>query len=309
MSERFGVEVAAYVLMGNHYHLVVRTPEANLSRAIQWLGGGYGVWFNRRHRRWGHLFGGRFKAIVIGDEGHLVEVSRYVHLNPVRVGALGLGKGERRRLAVGAGRAPGEARVREWLACLRAYRWSSYRAWAGREGGPKWLRCGLILDRVGAGPAAKNRAWYRRHVEDALRRGLPECPWDALVGSVVLGGRDVLERLLSGWRGGREHSGARALRWRPGFAAIRAAVEAVRGGRWDAFVNRRGDWGRDMALYLGRIEGGLRLRELGEAAGGIDYGAVSMAIRRFEGRLASDRVLRRACAAVRRRLTLARETE
>lgn len=147
MAERFGVEVAAHVLMSNHYHLMVRTPEANLSRAMQWLGGGYGVWFNRRHRRWGHLFGGRFKAIVIAEEEHLVEVSRYVHLNPVRVGARGLGGAAQRRLAAGAEPPPGEEQVREWLKCLRAYRWSSYRAYAGREGGPKWLRSQLIVQR------------------------------------------------------------------------------------------------------------------------------------------------------------------
>jgi len=95
----YGWKLYAFVLMGNHYHLQVETPEANLSRAIQWLGGGYGVWFNRRHRRSGHLFGGRFKAVLIADEGQLMEVSRYVHLNPGRVAGLGLGKEARRRLA------------------------------------------------------------------------------------------------------------------------------------------------------------------------------------------------------------------
>ncbi|HPA17838.1 MAG TPA: transposase [Verrucomicrobiae bacterium] len=303
MAERFGVEVAAYALMGNHYHLMVRTPEANLSRAIQWLGGGYGMWFNRRHRRAGHLFGGRFKAVLIAGEGHLMEVSRYVHLNPVRLAARGLGKAARRRLAAGVGGAPGPGQVREWLAVLGGYRWSSYRAYAGREAGPEWLRCGLILGRVGHGPIAGRRAWYRRYVEEGVRHGLPPSPWREAVGSVVLGGAEILGRLLARHRGDRrEQPGLKGLRRRPGFEQIRRAVEKAKGQRWTDFADRRGDWGRDLTLYLGRRDGGLKLRELGDAVGGADYATVSKALQRFERRLAREKVLQRAVAATRRRL-------
>ena len=65
LTERFGVRVHAYVLMDNHYHLLVSTPQGNLSAAMQWLGVSYSVWFNRRHGRAGHLFQGRFKAVVL----------------------------------------------------------------------------------------------------------------------------------------------------------------------------------------------------------------------------------------------------
>jgi len=68
LTERFGLRVHAYVLMGNHFHLLVETPEANLSRAMQWLNVSYSVWFNRRHDRVGHLFQGRSKAVVVQDE-------------------------------------------------------------------------------------------------------------------------------------------------------------------------------------------------------------------------------------------------
>ena len=82
MVERYGVQLHAYVLMDNHYHLLLQTPEANLSRAVQWLNVSYGVWFNRRHHRAGHLFQGRFKALVVEDDSGWQEVARYVHLNP-----------------------------------------------------------------------------------------------------------------------------------------------------------------------------------------------------------------------------------
>src|SRR5580704_2469249 len=77
--ERFGLRLHAFVLMDNHYHLLVETPRANLSIAMQWLGVSYTVWFNQRHRRAGHLFQGRFKAILL-EESAAVEISRYLHL-------------------------------------------------------------------------------------------------------------------------------------------------------------------------------------------------------------------------------------
>jgi putative transposase len=88
LPERFGVKVHAYVLMDNHFHLLLETPEANLSRAMQWLLVGYSVWFNRRHDRAGHLFQGRFHAVIVEDDRGWQEVARYVHLNPVRIAIL-----------------------------------------------------------------------------------------------------------------------------------------------------------------------------------------------------------------------------
>ena len=81
--------------MDNHFHLLLQTPEANLSRAVQWLNVSYGVWFNRRHSRAGHLFQGRFKALIIEQDADWQEVARYVHLNPVRVAAMKLDKRSR----------------------------------------------------------------------------------------------------------------------------------------------------------------------------------------------------------------------
>lgn len=95
LPERFGTGLHAYILMPNHFHLLLETPEANLSRTGQWLNVSYSVWFNRRHRRSGHLFQGRFGAALIEDEAGIQEVARYLHLNPVRVKALELSKRSR----------------------------------------------------------------------------------------------------------------------------------------------------------------------------------------------------------------------
>ena len=81
----FHLRLHGYVLMTNHYHLLVETPRGGLSRALRYLNGVYTQAFNRRHRRVGHLFQGRYKAILVDKDAYLLELSRYIHLNPWRV--------------------------------------------------------------------------------------------------------------------------------------------------------------------------------------------------------------------------------
>ena len=87
--ETYGWRLHAFVLMANHDHLFVETPEANLAAGMQYLNGSYTSYFNRRHRRVGHLFQGRFRGHLIEEEGYFLEVSRYIHLNPVRARLVG----------------------------------------------------------------------------------------------------------------------------------------------------------------------------------------------------------------------------
>jgi len=82
--ETYGWLIHAFVVMTNHDHLFVQTPDPNLSAGMQYYNGSYSSYFNRRHRRSGHLFQGRFKAHIVETEGHYLELSRYIHLNPVR---------------------------------------------------------------------------------------------------------------------------------------------------------------------------------------------------------------------------------
>src|SRR5258708_38313654 len=114
--------------MGNHYHLLVETPEANLSRAMQWLNVSYSIWFNRRHDRAGHLLQGRFKAVVVEDDAGWQEVARYAHLNPVRIAGLGLNRRQRAASKEGLVQAPKTELVAERLKRLGEVHWSSFRA-------------------------------------------------------------------------------------------------------------------------------------------------------------------------------------
>jgi hypothetical protein len=108
--------------MDNHFHQLVETPEANLSRGVQWLNVSYSVWFNHRHNRSGQLFQGRFKSLIVEDDAGWQEVARYLHLNPVRIAGLGLDKQQQVASRAGAIRAPGAQLVADRLDKLRHFR-------------------------------------------------------------------------------------------------------------------------------------------------------------------------------------------
>lgn len=300
MVERFRVRLHAFVLMDNHYHLMVELREPNLSRAAQWLNVSYSIWFNRRRGRSGHLFQGRFKSVVVDPVEWGLALSRYVHLNPVRVGRLGLGKTEQQRMRAGASSAPEAKLVRERLSRLRRYRWSSYRAYVGLGKQPEWLECDTVLG-LGGGKKAEQRRVYREYVEGAVREGLGKSPWVHLKEQVVLGGEQFLEELRKHVSGdAREQGAARRLATaRPTVAEVIRGVERVKGERWAEFRDRHGDSGRDLVLYLGRRVCGLKLKELAGVAGMTDYSAVALAIKRFEERLqrskAEQEQLKRVC--------------
>jgi len=287
--ERYRLLLHAYVLMENHYHLLMETLEANLSRAMQWVNVSYSTWFNRRHRRCGHLFQGRYQAIVVDRLGWGLEVSRYVHLNPVRVERLGLGKEARQLDRLGIGSRPDAAQVRDRIGQLRRYRYSSYRAYAGLEKAPDWLTCQSVLELMGSGSLSKQRQAYRQHVESAVRQGVMESPWEKVIAQVMLGRVAFVEELRRQVRGNeREQPSLKGLKPRPSLQTIVGVVEGLKGETWEQFRDRYGDNGRDLVLWLGRKRGGFGLRELGQLAGGLDYTSVSLAVKRFEKR--RDRV-------------------
>ena len=155
--ERFAWRCHAYCLMGNHYHLVIETPEPTLSRGMRQLNGVYTQRFNRRHGRTGHLFQGRYHAVLVEREAHLLELARYVVLNPVRAG-----------LAHGA---------RDW-------RWSSYQATASAGATPEWLCTEWLLGRFGARP----RVARRNYAAFVAAGAKADSPWRQLRGQIYLGG-------------------------------------------------------------------------------------------------------------------------
>ena len=154
----------AFCLMGNHYHLLVETPEPNLSRGMHQLNGVYSQCFNRRHQRVGHVLQGRFTAILVERESYLLELARYVPLNPVRAGMVDSPE--------------------KWP-------WSSYRATAGLEPAPAWLSTGAVLERFSFDPG---RAGLR--FQEFVRDGVSApAPWSSLHGQVFLGSHQFAEHM------------------------------------------------------------------------------------------------------------------
>lgn len=166
VKNRFHWLFHSYVLMGNHYHLLVETPEANLSRGMRQLNGVYTRAFNKRHGRIGHLFQGRFSSILIDKDDYLLEVSRYIALNPVRAG-----------LAVEA---------EEWA-------WGSYRVLIGMEKAPAWLETDWILGQFGS--SRRVAISGLRHYVDKGIGG--EYPTEELHGGWILGHDRFMARIQS----------------------------------------------------------------------------------------------------------------
>jgi len=286
MCARYNVEVHAYCLMPNHYHLVIRTPEANASMALQWLNVSYASWFNAKQQRAGHVFQGRFKSVLIDGEGSWVRLAAdYVHLNPVRTGALGAGKGD-----VGAERhgykIPSDEVVQRRLERLRKYKWSSYPAYAGYESCPKWLHSGIILEQAGGVDK------YRRSLQEYVTAGAPPEDFESLRDRVAIGSARFVEsvkrRIV---KVSPEQPAGGAMRRLVPFELIVSLVEKEMGRQWDDFRDSHGDYGRDLVLYLARMKSGLTLAEIGLRAGGIEYKAVGKAVQRFTQRMAKDRIL------------------
>jgi REP element-mobilizing transposase RayT len=161
---RFGWLSHAYCLMSNHYHLLVETPNANLSQGMRHLNGVYTQYVNRTHRRVGHLFQGRFKGILVEKESYLLELARYVVLNPVRAGMVG-----------DAG---------EWP-------WSSYRGTVGAEIAPPFLTTDWLLSAFGTDRATATQR-YARFVAEGKAK---EAPWKDLKGQIYLGSEEFVEEM------------------------------------------------------------------------------------------------------------------
>ena len=163
----------AYVLMGNHYHLFVETPDGNLSDFMRDVNGNYSQWFNHVHKRVGHLFQGRYKAFVIDGDAYLFEIARYIVLNPVRAGLV--------------------AHPRDW-------KWSSYKATAGHIKAPDWLTTDWIL-----GTFSKNRTeaqrQYRAHVKEGIGG---DSPFDDVKEGVILGDKQFVDWIWSTQTNGSE---------------------------------------------------------------------------------------------------------
>ncbi len=267
-GERFEVSLLVFVLMGNHFHLVAQTHRGNLSRWMHWLMVSYTTWFNWRYDRSGHLFQGRYKSFLVEEGEYLLELSRYLHLNPVRGKRLGRGS-------------PVERRKR-----MREYVWSSYRGYAGLARPLDFVREEMVLAEMG-GPVRGRAVRYRRFVEEGLLREIAS-PLEAVQWQAVLGSESFARRIqdrMSDLREGRQE--VTALRRGAPVLSPEAVLRAVakQHGVPVRRLQEKGGHGleaRNVALWLIWEKCGLTQRELGELFGGMNYAAVAQRLRRLK---------------------------
>ena len=203
---------------------------------------------------------------------------------------MGLSKAERKADGLGVRGRPEARLVRERVERLGNFRWSSYRAYIGLERAAPWLECRRILEFHGRGTRVEQHGAYQRYVEEAVREGLAESPWEKVKAQLWLGSQQGWEKIRAAARGHhREQPQTRRLVGRPSFSQVMRVVEELKGQKWEQFENGHADWGRDLGLYLGRRISGLKLRELGAAIGGADYAIVSIAVKRFERRVGIEK--------------------
>jgi putative transposase len=215
----------AYCLMDNHYHFMIETPDANLSIGMRQLNGIYTQKYNRRHYKTGHLLEGRFKAILVQKDNYLLELCRYVVLNPVRAGVVEKPK---------------------------AWRWSSYQATAGLRNEPYYLTTDWILGLFNNTRTVAHKQ-YRKFVREGIQRGTP---WEELQGQVLLGGDEFVKKfkdLLEDKRQVKEIPRRQRYVSRPSLDKIFSGQEAK--GQRDMSINTahmsHGYTLKEIADYLG----------------------------------------------------------
>jgi len=226
VNDRYHWLCHAYCLMSNHYHLVIETPDGNLSKGMRHLNGIYTMRFNRHHGSVGHVFQGRYKAILVQKESHLLEVCRYVVLNPVR------------------------AKVVE---VPERWRWSSYRATARMEKAHPCLTTDWVLGQFGSKKRIAERR-YRAFVTDGIGG---HRIWEDVKGQSILGERDFVDRLIDFVRGYEEvieiPKGQRYVT-RPSLGEIFKDAEGGKQKRDAGIAEAVTRWGyseREVANHLG----------------------------------------------------------
>ncbi len=281
--EIYGVEIHAYVLMPNHFHLIVKTPKANLSEFMRHFNISYTAAFNRRHKRVGHLYQGRYKAILVEEDSYLLELSRYVHVNPVR------------------SRSNRGQDIREQIRFLDSFPWSSLRGYLYTANKLPWITYDGVLGYVGG-----SRKRYGEFVTEGIRKGY-DTPWEKLQGQVVLGEEDFVEHVkskINGRGSKREQPAVRHFQATELKTVLKAVArhfglteEKIKGKR-TGYRNERA-----IAMELMYRYSGVSQAEIGKALGGLDYTAVSRERKRLREKAQNERTWRAALGQIDESLT------
>ena len=282
----YDIRILCYVLMSNHFHLIVQTNQANLSQFMKHFLVTYTVRFNKRQDRTGHLFQGRYKSLLVEQDEYLLPLSRYIHLNPVRakVSQDEDNKGLRR--------------------FLQDYRWSSFPGYCSARKRLKWIDYGWLLKAYFGGDNTRGRARYRSFVYSGIK-GKIENPFDKVVHQSILGGDEFVE-----WVKGnidlephREVPAARGLRRSVAKEELLEVVASWFGVEPKEILERKRRLAgiRQVAMELCYRYCPVTQRDIG-ALFGVDYSTVSQNRKRLKLKMESGKKLKTQFEELQRRI-------
>jgi len=242
----YGVKIHAWCLMNNHYHLLIETPSGNLSKVMHTLNTSYTVYFNHRHRKVGHLFQGRYKAVLVQADEYLHCLSRYIHLNPVRANIV---------------KDPGE------------YRWSSYKSYISKEEEQEFLTTEFILGMFSS-DLRNARKLYKSFVVENIGNEV-EIIRNNITGGIILGKAAFVDRIKSklAHKEDKEMPVLKQLRKRIDIEQIKIEVKK-------RIENEK--LSRRIYIYLIRKYTDKKLTEISALFGKISYSGISQVCRRME---------------------------
>jgi len=271
-TQRYDAVIHAFCLMDNHYHLLIETPSGNLPRIMRHINGAYTTYFNTKRARSGHLLQGRYKAILVEIDEYAKELSRYIHLNPVR------------------------AKLSE---TPEEYDWSSYPFYIGVKKPPQWLYTDFILGYFGSKVSIAQRR-YRDFVSAMIHRKYRN-PLDEVVGSTLLGSPGFItlikDKFLSGKKPEKELPALKELAEKASMHDIFDEVESVLG--------KQPSLSRSVKMFLCQRYTGEKLKDIGTHFG-IGESGVSQANRRMVGKISKDKKLKKKIAKIESKLNLSR---
>lgn len=273
--ERFEIKIHTYCLMTNHYHLLVETPQPNLSQAVKWINVSYAAYFNRKRQRSGHLFQGRFKAIVVDADEYLKHLSRYIHLNPKRA---------------------------KMVEHVKDYQWSSYPIFGGYQKSPGWLETEWLLSLFG-----NNRKRYRQFVEDVQKEKVAN-PSKDVVHGLILGSVGFVDWIKTTFLDKMDKS-----KEKPQLKNLRPSIEADNiiqfvcdefGCEKETVIQKglKKNIARDVAIFLSRQMTGDSGVAFGQRFGGICGAGITVRCNHLRDQLEKDRKLKRQVSKIKGRI-------
>jgi len=276
-KKKYNILIHCYVLMSNHYHLIIETPEGNLSRAMHFINGSYTTYINIKKKRSGHLFQGRYKSILVDNDNYLLELSRYIHLNPLRAGII---------------EKPGQ------------YQYSSYSSYVKKRRSELLTRelvLGLLTCRNGN---AKNE--YQRFVESAIGQELDN-PIENVYGGIILGNarfiKEVLRRIKDEHLRKETVANRKELRAFFGTEEVMKTVLTYYNMNINDIMANKLTEQKKIAIYLMKEMTGVSNREIGNFFMGMNASAVGKSYQRFKREITKNRKLRREVMTIKKNMS------